>query len=218
MPRAKKIASPAAEQPATEDHSNIDENGKNDSAGIDEFVLPKATVTRLAKSVLPQNTQIQKDAMTAVSKSATVFVNYLTATANELTVQSGRRTINPNDVYQALEILELPFFLPRLKAEVSEFNKVATSKRQAKATASQQQLPQQHDQDEELAATKTAKVEGEDKAATHAEDEGGDQQNAKKASAAKRRAGKRAKTADGKAAVINAVRFLCLCSICTNMF
>lgn len=37
-------------------------------------------MTRLAKSVLPPNTQIQKDAMTAVSKSATVFINYLTAT------------------------------------------------------------------------------------------------------------------------------------------
>jgi len=34
-------------------------------------------VQRLAKGVLPPNTQIQKDAITAMSKSATVFVNYL---------------------------------------------------------------------------------------------------------------------------------------------
>jgi hypothetical protein len=36
-------------------------------------------VQRLSKGVLPPNTQIQKDALLAISKSATVFVNYLTA-------------------------------------------------------------------------------------------------------------------------------------------
>jgi DNA polymerase epsilon subunit 3 len=34
-------------------------------------------VQRLAKGVLPANTQIQKDAQLAIWKSATVFVNYL---------------------------------------------------------------------------------------------------------------------------------------------
>jgi hypothetical protein len=41
--------------------------------------LPKSIVQRLAKGVLPANTQIQKDAVLAMSKSATVFVNYLTS-------------------------------------------------------------------------------------------------------------------------------------------
>lgn len=34
-------------------------------------------VQRLAKGVLPPNTQIQKDAVTAMSKGATVFVNHI---------------------------------------------------------------------------------------------------------------------------------------------
>jgi DNA polymerase epsilon subunit 3 len=41
--------------------------------------LPKSIVQRLAKGVLPPNTQIQKDALLAMSKSATVFVNYITS-------------------------------------------------------------------------------------------------------------------------------------------
>lgn len=41
--------------------------------------LPKSIVQRLAKGVLPANTQIQKDALLAMSKSATVFVNHLTS-------------------------------------------------------------------------------------------------------------------------------------------
>jgi DNA polymerase epsilon subunit 3 len=41
--------------------------------------LPRSIVQRLAKGVLPPNTQIGKDALLAMSKSATVFINYLTA-------------------------------------------------------------------------------------------------------------------------------------------
>jgi len=36
-------------------------------------------IMRLAKGVLPGNTQIQKDALLALSKSATVFINHLAA-------------------------------------------------------------------------------------------------------------------------------------------
>ena len=42
-----------------------------------DLALPKTMVQRLAKGVLPSNTRIEKDAITAMSKSATVFVNYL---------------------------------------------------------------------------------------------------------------------------------------------
>ena len=43
------------------------------------YNLPKTMVARLAKGVLPPNTQIQKETLLALSKSATVFVNYLAA-------------------------------------------------------------------------------------------------------------------------------------------
>ncbi|KAK9236726.1 histone-fold-containing protein [Lipomyces kononenkoae] len=102
--------------------------------GIDDYMLPKATVTRLAKHVLPANMQIQKDAMTALSKSATVFINYLTATANDLTVGAGRRTVNPSDVYKAIELLELEFILPRLKAEVDKYVEVIGTKHKKPTT------------------------------------------------------------------------------------
>ena len=44
---------------------------------VEDLNLPRTMVQRLAKGMLPANTQIQKDALLAVSKSATVFVNYL---------------------------------------------------------------------------------------------------------------------------------------------
>lgn len=52
---------------------------EDDTLSVEDLNLPKSIVQRLAKGVLPPNTQIHKDALLAMSKGATVFVNYLTS-------------------------------------------------------------------------------------------------------------------------------------------
>ncbi len=42
-----------------------------------DLTLPKSIITRLAKGVLPPNTQIQANAILALTKSATVFISHL---------------------------------------------------------------------------------------------------------------------------------------------
>lgn len=42
--------------------------------------MPKSMVQRIGKRALPPGSQIQKDAVTALSKSATLFINQLAAT------------------------------------------------------------------------------------------------------------------------------------------
>lgn len=42
-----------------------------------DLSLPKSMVQRLAKGVLPPNTIVGKDALLALHKSATVFVNFI---------------------------------------------------------------------------------------------------------------------------------------------
>ena len=42
-----------------------------------DLSLPRTMVQRLAKGVLPPNTSLHKDAVLALSKGATVFINYL---------------------------------------------------------------------------------------------------------------------------------------------
>lgn len=55
----------------------IDRLTEKKKKSMQDLSLPRTMVQRLAKGVLPSNTQIQKDALTAMSKAATVFVNYL---------------------------------------------------------------------------------------------------------------------------------------------
>ncbi|KAL8771183.1 MAG: hypothetical protein Q9209_003354 [Squamulea sp. 1 TL-2023] len=86
-------------------------------------------VQRLAKGVLPPNTQIQKDAIQAMSKGATVFISHVADKANELTLATNKKTITPQNVLEALSECEFEDFLPRVKAELDKFNEIAMGKR-----------------------------------------------------------------------------------------
>ncbi|KAF7884504.1 uncharacterized protein EAF02_004840 [Botrytis sinoallii] len=96
---------------------------------IEDLSLPKSIVTRLAKSVLPPNTQIQGNAMLAMGKSATIFVNYLATHANENAHSRSVKTIAPQDVFKALDDIEFPDFKPRLEAELAKFIELQSDKR-----------------------------------------------------------------------------------------
>ncbi|TVY85373.1 DNA polymerase epsilon subunit D [Lachnellula suecica] len=100
-----------------------------DGVNIEDLNLPKSIVTRLAKGVLPPNTQIQGNAMLAMTKSATVFVNYLASHANELAQQEGRKTLAVRDVFAALDDLEFPDWKERLQAELDKYTEIQTDKR-----------------------------------------------------------------------------------------
>lgn len=121
---------------------------EDDTLSVEDLNLPKSIVQRLAKGVLPPNTQIQKDALLAMSKGATVFVNYLTSayavpspllyecahtdcidSAAEEALRSGRKSVMPADVFAAMRELEFEFMLPRLEAEVTKFTSIQADKR-----------------------------------------------------------------------------------------
>ncbi|EGZ77575.1 histone-fold-containing protein, partial [Neurospora tetrasperma FGSC 2509] len=102
---------------------------ERDAITIEDLTLPKSIITRLAKGVLPSNTQIQANAILAMTKSATVFISHLANAANEHTVSSGKKTIMPADVFKALDEIEYGFMREKLEAEFAKFNEIQTSKR-----------------------------------------------------------------------------------------
>ncbi|KAI0014540.1 histone-fold-containing protein [Xylariomycetidae sp. FL0641] len=105
------------------------EGRERDTVTIEDLSLPKSIITRLAKGVLPPNTQIQANAILAMTKGATIFVNHLANAANEHTMGANKKTIMPNDVFEALEDIEFPFLRERLEAEFKKFNETQTTKR-----------------------------------------------------------------------------------------
>ncbi|KAJ2979489.1 hypothetical protein NQ176_g3224 [Zarea fungicola] len=103
----------------------------HDKTTIEDLALPKSIITRLAKGVLPANTQIQANAILAMSKSATLFISYLASHANEITLNANKKTIMPADVFRALDEIEFDFLKEPLEAEFAKFNAIQTDKRNA---------------------------------------------------------------------------------------
>ncbi|CAG8972257.1 hypothetical protein HYALB_00001655 [Hymenoscyphus albidus] len=110
------------------------EQSVRDGINIDDFALPKSIVTKLAKGVLPPNTQIQGNAMLAMTKSATVFVNYLAShdySANEHAISRNQKTLSAADVFAALEELEFPDWKEKLEGELAKWHEIQADKKNA---------------------------------------------------------------------------------------
>ncbi|PKI85180.1 hypothetical protein MVES_000880 [Malassezia vespertilionis] len=82
--------------------------------GIDQFELPKASINKLARTEIPDSVQLRKDTLTALVKSASVFVSYLTAASQDVAIARGNKTISAAHVLDAMRELEFP--LPMRKA------------------------------------------------------------------------------------------------------
>lgn len=120
--------------------------------------LPKTLIKRIVKRHLSQidkgdtkrDTQINKDALLAFSESAKVFINYVTATANDICKESKRQTISVDDIFRALEDTDFVDLIAPLKQSLEVFKKDTKEKNQKKAEAKKrkaEQIEQQQQQE-----------------------------------------------------------------------
>ncbi|KAK8216659.1 histone-fold-containing protein [Phyllosticta capitalensis] len=114
--------------PARKSNASI---GGDDEPGlsVEDLNLPKTMVNRLAKGALPANFSVQSVAQSAISKSATVFVNYLTAHASDIAARQNKKTIQPKDVLDALRELEFDMFVKRTNDELIKYTEIQCTKR-----------------------------------------------------------------------------------------
>lgn len=93
---------------------------------LQDLLLPRTLVQRLAKGVLPPNTSVSKDALLALTKAASVFVSHIASTADERTV---KKTIAPQDVLGAINECEFDLFAQRVEQELTQWEEVVRGKR-----------------------------------------------------------------------------------------
>ena len=73
----------------------------------------------MARAITNPGASIQRDAITAWSRSATVFVNYLASTASDRAVLSGKKTVQHHDVLEALDEMDFADFVAKTEAELA---------------------------------------------------------------------------------------------------
>ncbi|KAH9322150.1 hypothetical protein KI387_016789 [Taxus chinensis] len=114
------------------------------AADVDE--LPRASIKRVVKKKLAEllikddpsrkDIVIHREALTAFSETARLFIHYLSATANDICKESKRQGINAEDVLKALEEMEFPELLEPLRTSLNAFRKQNASKKSENKTKS----------------------------------------------------------------------------------
>ncbi|WFD35365.1 DNA-directed DNA polymerase [Malassezia cuniculi] len=100
--------------------------------GLDQFELPKAPVAKIARAEMPESMQLRKELNTALVKSASVFVSYLTAAAHDVATAKGNKTIAATHVQEALRELEFPGSIRReLRDQLAAFRALQKEKNEA---------------------------------------------------------------------------------------
>ncbi|VDP06322.1 unnamed protein product [Soboliphyme baturini] len=84
----------------------------------EDLNLPVSVVTRLIKDVLPAGVTISKEARVAITRCASVFVLFATATANTYSIKAKRKTLMASDIYDALIDMDFEEFVEPLKETV----------------------------------------------------------------------------------------------------
>uniref|UniRef100_A0A6P7FSF6 DNA polymerase epsilon subunit 3 n=1 Tax=Diabrotica virgifera virgifera TaxID=50390 RepID=A0A6P7FSF6_DIAVI len=98
---------------------------------LEDLNLPNNTVQKIIKEVLPDSVYIGKDARSALSRAASVFVLYVTSQASNEAQNNNRTMLIANDVLKALEELDFENFIEPLE-EVLKEHVNSKSKKQIK--------------------------------------------------------------------------------------
>lgn len=88
---------------------------------IEDLNLPNAVVSRIIKDALPENVSVSKEARMALTRTAAVFVLYLTSAANTAAKADNHRTLAAKYVFDALEEIEFESFIAPLKENLEGF-------------------------------------------------------------------------------------------------
>ncbi|XP_051130275.1 protein Dr1 homolog [Andrographis paniculata] len=70
--------------------------------------LPKATMTKIIKEMLPPDVRVARDTQDLLIKCCVEFINLLSSESNEVCNKEEKRTIAPEHVIKALEALGFP--------------------------------------------------------------------------------------------------------------
>uniref|UniRef100_A0A8C5RBF6 DNA polymerase epsilon subunit 3 n=1 Tax=Laticauda laticaudata TaxID=8630 RepID=A0A8C5RBF6_LATLA len=95
----------------------------------EDLNLPNAVITRIIKEALPDGVNVSKEARSAISRAASVFVLYATSCANNFARKGKRKTLNAGDVISAMEEMEFQRFIGPLKESLEAYRNEQKGKR-----------------------------------------------------------------------------------------
>lgn len=82
----------------------------------EEVTLPKATMTKIIKEMLPKDVRVSKDAQDMIMECSLEFINLISSEANDICSKGDKKTIAPEHVIEALQSLGFSSYLSEVQA------------------------------------------------------------------------------------------------------
>jgi len=101
----------------------------------DELSLPRATVYKMIMEQLPPGLGCSKETRDLLVDCCNEFVHLISSEANEVCEKSGRKTISPEHVLDALKNLGFGEYLEDVKASYEEHTEKSKEKERVKASS-----------------------------------------------------------------------------------
>ncbi|EFJ12470.1 hypothetical protein SELMODRAFT_227538 [Selaginella moellendorffii] len=86
------------------------------SRSKEDVSLPKATMTKIIKEMLPPEVRVARDAQDLLVDCCVEFINLISSESNEICNKEEKRTIAPEHVLKALEILGFGEYIEEVHA------------------------------------------------------------------------------------------------------
>ncbi|CAL8084874.1 unnamed protein product [Calicophoron daubneyi] len=102
----------------------------------DELYLPNAVILRIIKDSLPDRMLVSREARSAISKSASSFILYVTSLASTHCEAAKRKTLQVSDILAALKEMQFGHYVSTLEKFMDEYRAKNIQKKAAKSSSS----------------------------------------------------------------------------------
>lgn len=82
----------------------------------EDVSLPKATMTKIIKEMLPAHVRVTRDAQDLLVECCVEFINLISSESNDICYKEEKRTIAPEHVLESLKILGFGSYIREVKA------------------------------------------------------------------------------------------------------
>lgn len=118
---------PAKGSKKTQGDTDLHRNKEQDTISIDDILFPRSSIQKLAKTIIQNdgdeqgssNMIMARESLTALQRSATVFVSYLMFNARLVSREQGKKTVGSQDILNSIERIDFSGFVSQVKHKLS---------------------------------------------------------------------------------------------------
>lgn len=119
---------------------NPNQSKEHDTISIDDILFPRSSIQKLAKNIIQNggdeqgssNMIMARESLTALQRSATVFVSYLMFNARLVSREQGKKTVGSQDIINSIERIDFSGLVPQVKLKITNLEGRKESQKEEK--------------------------------------------------------------------------------------